>query len=471
VAVATAFPTTQAGPAGPESVIADTREHRVPEEGVRLSEVVSALSYALDITEGQPQGHAVRTCLIGMRVAGMLHLTADERSALFYALLLKDLGCSSNAARLSALFGADDLTLKRVHKFTDWSDDLASARYALEHVVPDRNLIARAWHTVRMGMQERGAGREMTRTRCERGADIARMLGLGPATSEAIRALDEHWDGGGMPYGLKGTAIPLLGRIACLAQTVEVFAHAFGADAAYQMAIERRKKWFDPDLIHVLGELRDDTAFWSTLDATDALSQVSDLEPGDRLILVSEQQLDVVAEAFARVVDAKSPYTALHSEGVALIADGIGRAMGMTPDQLRTLRRAGLLHDIGKLGVSNSILDKPAKLTDAETAVMREHPRHTGEILARVAGFKAFAGIAAAHHERLDGRGYHLGLVASDLCPLSRVLAVADIAEALSAERPYRSAMEKEEVFRLMRGMVGTSICGAAFEGLVESWE
>ena len=149
---------------------------------VRFSEVVSALSYALDITEGQPPGHAVRTCLIGMRMGDVIRLSPEERSALFYALLLKDLGCSSNAARLSRIFKADDLALKQAHKLTDWSRGADSARYSYRHARSGGGRLARAWQTVLVGLMEQGSGREMTETRCERGADIAKMLGLAPAT-------------------------------------------------------------------------------------------------------------------------------------------------------------------------------------------------------------------------------------------------------------------------------------------------
>jgi putative nucleotidyltransferase with HDIG domain len=235
------------------------------------------------------------------------------------------------------------------------------------------------------------------------------------------------------------------------------------------MVRRRKGRWFDPELVRALEAIKRDTGFWSTLGAVDGLEQVSDLEPADRVILADEGRLDGVAEAFARVVDAKSPYTARHSEGVAAIAVAIGRATGMSEEDVTTLRRAGLLHDIGKLGVSNLILDKPGKLTAEEMAEMRKHPRFTAEILERVARFRAFAGIAAAHHERLDGQGYHLGLEATDLCQLSRVLAVADICEALSAERPYRAALPRDEVLKIMSGMVGNGICGMAFEGLVAS--
>jgi HD-GYP domain-containing protein (c-di-GMP phosphodiesterase class II) len=433
---------------------------------VRLSEVVSALSCALDITEGQPQGHAVRTCLIGMRLADVVHLSPAERSSLFYTLLLKDLGCSSNSARLARLFGADDLQLKRAHKLTDWSDTRASARYAFNFSVPGRGPLARALHTLVLGVREKGSGREMTRTRCERGADIAAMLGLGPETAQAIRALDEHWNGAGMPYGLRGTDIPLLGRIAGLAQTVEVFAGAFGARAAYDMARARKGQWFDPGLVEALESFEDNHGFWAMLSATDQLAHVSALEPADRVILADEGRLDHVAEAFARVIDAKSPYTARHSAGVASIAVDIGQTMGLGADELRTLTRAGLLHDIGKLGVSNLILDKPGKLTDAEMADMRKHTGYSLEILGRVRWFRAFAGLAAAHHERLDGSGYHLGLAADQLDPLARILAVADVCEALSAERPYRKALAVDQVFEIMGQMVGTGLCQQTFDAL-----
>jgi len=246
-------PQVHSNPSAPSASSAQSAQF--PDSAVRLSEVVSALSYALDITEGQPQGHAIRTCLIGMRLAEVVRLTDQERSALFYALLLKDLGCSSNAARLCSLFSADDLTLKRAHKLTDWTSGLASAGYALSHVAPHRNPLARAWQVLQLGTREKGSGREMTATRCERGADIARMLGLEPATQHAIRALDEQWDGSGMPLGLKGNDISLLGRIAGLAQTVEVFAHAFGPEEAYEVARRRRARWFDPELVMAI--LRD----------------------------------------------------------------------------------------------------------------------------------------------------------------------------------------------------------------------
>ena len=431
----------------------------------RLSEILSALSCALDITEGQPPGHAVRTCLIGMRLAERAGVPLGERGPLFYALLLKDLGCSSNAARLCSLFGADDRALKREHKLTDWSRPTRSLRYTLRHAVPGASPMGRAFRVASMLMHERGSGRQMTQTRCDRGADIAAMLGFTQATREAIRTLDEHWDGSGMPDGLAGGAIPLLGRIVCLAQTVEVFASTFGVDAAIEVAVQRRGRWFDPALVDALRSLATDD-FWVTVLGRSPERHLGALEPEDQILMADQERLDDIARAFARVIDAKSPYTYLHSERVAELAVTIGRRLHFSDAELRDLRRAGLLHDIGKLGVSTLILDKPDRLTERERAEIRVHPAYTQRILERVAAFTGIVEIASAHHERLDGKGYHLGLTAERLSPLSRALAVADVYEATTADRPYRKGLPRHEAVAILRKLAGTALCPSSVEAL-----
>jgi putative nucleotidyltransferase with HDIG domain len=433
---------------------------------IRLSNVLAGLSYALDLTEGQREGHAIRSCLIGMRIARELQVPSSQQSALFYALLMKDLGCSSNAARFAVLFAADDHHVKADLKTTDWPKALEAFRFVARNVAPGQFWLTRAFQL--LGVLTRGpeGAREVVRTRCERGADIARMLGFHDDTVQSIRALDEHWDGAGQPYGLRGEQIPLLARILGLAQTAEVFFTTYGVDAAYDMAIARKGSWFDPEIVHAFLAVRADVEFWRALAADDAQAQVTQLEPADRVIVADEDRLDRVAEAFALVIDAKSPWTFQHSRGVAATAVAIAEVMGYADEQVREIRRAALLHDIGKLGVSSLILDKPGPLTDEEFRAMRRHPVATREILVRTGCFRHLASAAASHHERLDGKGYDLGLDRSSLPMLARVLCTADVCDALRASRPYRPSMPIERVLDLMRREIGYAVDATCFEAL-----
>jgi HD-GYP domain-containing protein (c-di-GMP phosphodiesterase class II) len=442
--------------------------HESPQDDIRLSEVISALSYALDLTEGQPEGHSVRTCLIGMRIGRELGLDADASSSLFYTLLLKDAGCSANAADTCTWFGADDHVVKRTWKTTDWAGRWQSFVHVARNVRPGAGLVAKVRQVA--GFAGAGAvGTELVRTRCERGGEIARMLEMTDDTAAAIRALDEHWDGRGVPLGLRGEEIPLLARIACLAQTTEIFHSIYGLQGALAVARERSGKWFDPRLVRVLTSLRSDGGFWAGLSFDDARARTAALEPADRVLTADGERLDRIAHAFARVIDAKSPYTFRHSEGVALYADAIGRVLGFSPEALRELRRAALLHDVGKLGVSNRILDKPGKLTEEEYAAVKRHPEHTYQILARVARFRELAETAASHHERMDGRGYHRGIPAGGLPAAARILAVADVCDALSAKRPYRDALPRERVLQIMGADAGAGLCPECFAGLEQA--
>jgi HD-GYP domain-containing protein (c-di-GMP phosphodiesterase class II) len=428
---------------------------------VRMSQVVGALSHALDVTEGQPPGHAERTCLIGMRLARAIGLDAEQRSSLFYALLLKDAGCSTNSAQVASLYGTDDADVKRDRKLTDHLRPAESIAHLTRATAPGRPL-AKIKHLRALVAHGSAGSRALTAMRCERGAEIARDIALDDATSLAIRHLDEHWDGKGYPDGLEGDAISLLGRIACLAQTAEVFWAGGGRDAAIAVARERSGRWFDPALADALAALPANDSLWASLESPD----IRAVEPADRIVVADDERLDLIAAAFARVVDAKSPYTATHSLGVAGISVGLARLLGHDLDEQRTLHRAGLLHDLGKLAVSNRILDKPGKLDAAEWDAMRLHPVTSLEILHGVPAFADVIGPAGAHHERLDGSGYPYGLGAAALDRHSRIVAVADVAEALSAERPYREALPPEKVLEIMRRDAGTKLDPVVFEAL-----
>jgi putative nucleotidyltransferase with HDIG domain len=430
---------------------------------VRLSEVLAALSHALDITEGQPRGHAERTCLIAMRVAQGLGLGAATRSSLFHAALLKDAGCSSNAAKVAALYGTDDADAKRDRKTTNHRNPGESLRHLYRATAPGQGPVAKVRHLRALVEHGSAGSRGLTELRCERGAEVARSVGLSVEAETAIRQLDEHWDGRGYPYALAGEDISLCGRILCLAQTAEVYwQDGGGAAGACAVARDRRGTWFDPALVDALCAAEGDTRFWASLDEP----RVATLEPEDRLLLADDDGLDRIAHAFAGIVDAKTPYTARHSEGVAEIAVALAARLGFDGLEQRRLRRAGLLHDIGKLGVSNRILDKPGKLDAAEWAAVRRHPTWTLEILQRIPAFAGLAEVAANHHEKLDGSGYGRGLAAGALTLPARILAVADIAEALTAERPYRAPLPLEKVLAIMAADTPHALDGDVFAQL-----
>lgn len=437
-------------------------------ESVKLSEILSALSYALDLVEGQPEGHVLRSCIIGMAVGERLGLSEKERSSLFYALLLKDAGCSSNASKTTALFGSNDFEAKRALKTVNWSRLPQAVVYVARTVSPGASILKKARQFLTVAIEGQESARQLVLIRCERGADIVRLMGFPEDSALAIRNLDEHWDGHGHPDGLKGEEIPLLSRICGLAQTMEVFHNAFGAERAEAVALARRKTWFDPEVVDAFLALASEGTLWRRLNSSNPQETVTLMEPEDRVVKTTPERLDLVARAFAGIIDAKSPFTYSHSEGVTKAAVAMARHAGFEESSLRDLRRAALLHDIGKLGLSNSILDKPDRLTDAEFALMRNHPRMTYEILSRVSVFRPIAATAAEHHEKLDGSGYHQGLTGKDLDFTSRILAVADIFDALSKDRPYRAAMPMERVLGIMDEESGEKLCPESFAILKE---
>lgn len=436
-----------------------------PENRVDLAELVGALSHALDITEGQPPGHGVRCCWIGMHMGAALGFDEALLGDLYYALLLKDIGCSSNAARICQLYLADDLSFKRDHKRLD--DALPQIlRFVLSHTGMKSGLAERFRSILNIAMHGGEIVRDLIETRCTRGAEIARQMRFSERVQSAILDLDEHWNGRGHPVGLEGEAISPLARIALLAQVVDVFFMTSGSEAAIAEVAERSGSWFDPSYVAAFVEIAKASAFWDGLASEDIDARVIALEPQRRSIVVDDDYLDDVAAGFARVIDAKSPYTRGHSDRVALFADMIAEQLGLTTDRRRWLKRAALLHDIGKLGVSNQILDKPAKLDDEEWVAMRAHSALGQRILSRIGAFADLAEIAAAHHERLDGRGYPRGLKADEIGLETRIVTTADIFDALTAERPYRAAMPVSRAFSIMDADIGTAIDGTCLDAL-----
>ena len=448
---------------------ADAFEVRDQADSTSLAQILSAFSYALDLTEGQPAGHSIRSCWIASRIAKAIGLTEQDRRTIYYTAMLKDLGCSSNAARIAELYLADDRTFK--HDFKLVGEGLApTLKFVFTHTGVGRPLGKRVKAIANILKNGLEIARSLIETRCTRGADIARLLRFPEDVALGIAALDEHWDGSGRPYGISGEAIPLASQLALLGQVADVFFINAGPKAALAEVERQRAVWLDPTLCDAFAKLAADPAFWDELGAPDIEQRLLAMEPSTGKIAVDDDYLDDIAGAFGQVIDAKSPYTAGHSERVGMYADALGACMGIPPVQRRALRRAAMLHDVGKLSVSSTVLEKPGKLDADEWHVMQGHAEQTTEILSRIAPMKGMAMIAGSHHERLDGTGYPLGLDEGLLSLETRIITVCDFFDALTADRPYRAAMPVEKALAIMAEEAGSAIdpdCFAALKQVI----
>ncbi len=438
---------------------------------VPASQILGALSFALDLTDGQQMGHSMQSCLVGMRIGAALGLEPTQMSDLYYALILKDAGCSSNSSRLFHLLEGDEIKAKRELKSMDWTrQGWQQMRYALHHMATGRPILRRLQHILQVARQPPASG-TLYQLRCERGASIARRIGFSLEIAEAIASLDEHWDGMGYPMHLVGHEIPLLSRIMNLSQTVAVFWCQGGAKAAVAMMKRRICRWFDPAVVRAVLSLAKNGSLFLGLDDPDLVGAAARLEPAGLELSFDGQGIDRICDAFAEVIDTKSPYTFRHSAGVAMAAVAAARQLGCSEETMLLMRRAGLLHDIGKLAVPNSILEKPGKLNAGEWQIVKNHPMYSLQILERVPGFRQLSQLAAAHHERLDGKGYFRGYSAKDLSLEARILAAADMYDALAAERPYRPALPRETVFSIMEGDAPHSLDADCVRALKEAPE
>lgn len=419
---------------------------------------MSSLSLALDITEGQPPGHCVRSCWIGMHVGRTLGFSDHELWELYYVLLLKDLGCSSNAARICSLYMTDDLSFKR--EFKTVGDNLAAVvGFVVSHTGLKAGLAERFKATMNIFKNGSEISTELIQTRCQRGSEIAKLLRFSDAVSAGIYSLDEHFNGRGKPHGISGDQIPSYSQIALLAQVADVMNRAKSPAGARKEIAHRSGSWFSPRLAQAFDAAQNTPNFWEVLADEQTVHQlVLSLAPGTLEVKLDEDYLDDIATAFGQIVDSKSPYTSGHSARVAVFTDLIASEMGLSAERRRWLKRGALLHDIGKLGVSNSILDKPGKLDDAEWSEMRSHAELTEKILTRMQTFQELARVAGAHHERLDGQGYPRGITAEFIDLETRIITTADIFDALTADRPYRGPLPVSQAFEIMDKMAGTAL-------------
>jgi HD-GYP domain-containing protein (c-di-GMP phosphodiesterase class II) len=437
-----------------------------PRSRVRLSEIIGPLTYALDLAEGLPAGHNLRTCWIGMHIGDRIGLDSEKLSNLYYTLLLKDIGGSGIANRVCALFANDDLKVKSQYRYVDSQSQWQIARFLWRHYAPRAPLPVRFGKILLFAIRGRRIRRDLISIRSQRAVALAARMGFEFEVADGIRCIDEHYNGRGDPEQKRGREIPIFSRIALLAQVFELFSSTGGVDAALRQVRQRRGTWFDPQLVDVLKTLAAEPAFCEPLRSGDIQHLVHNLEPCEHVLLVNEQRLDEIVRVFADVIDAKSPYSRGRASRVAHYAQMIATQLALPDDDIRLLYRAGLLQDIGNLGISNLILDKPSRLTPEEWEYVKLHPVVSEQILKRVENFSEIAFLAGSHHERLDGRGYPRGLKGDDIPPHARILTLAGAFDAISYPQAYHPTRTCQEALAILEEERDLVVDGACLDAL-----
>jgi HD-GYP domain-containing protein (c-di-GMP phosphodiesterase class II) len=404
---------------------------------VRLAELLATLSLGTDLGMGQPMEHVMRQSLIALRLAERLGLDESGRGVVYYVGLLAWIGCHVDAYEQAKWFG-DDTVFKGDQRRYDIGRPLPAAAFVLGHLGSGRGWLERA----RLGAAFIGDGRRAVQDMIENHwiatNELAAHLELSQEVRDSLYQTFERWDGRGVPAQARGSEIAPAARLVNLADVVEVFHRVDGVEAAIAIARDRSGTQFDPKLVDLF--CAEASALFCELESVTGWDAVIGAEPALAVVL-SDERFGRALEAIADFVDLKSPWTIGHSRGVARLAADAARIYGLADDEVALLYRAGLGHDLGRLGVPNSIWDKRGALTAAELERVRLHPYLTERMLAFSPALARLGEVAVQHHERLDGSGYPRGLTGNAMSPAGKLLAAADAYRAMSEPRPHRSAL------------------------------
>jgi HD-GYP domain-containing protein (c-di-GMP phosphodiesterase class II) len=404
----------------------------------RRVEVLAGLSVAIDLGLGQPAEHMLRSSVVACGLADRLGLSREQKATVYYTTLLMWIGCHADSQEYSRWFG-DDISVRRDAYLVDWAG-LSYLRFLFGNVARGEPLGQRVRVMATLMRDARGQLGNLIHSHCTSAAALGRHIGLGPEVEATLAYTFERYDGGGLPAGASGEDIPIEMRVAQLADVAEVHERMYGAQGAVAMARSRRGGQLDPTVVDAF-----------TPDA-EALFPAAGDDPWDRALSIApdseirldEPRLDDLLTAIGDFVDLKCPFTLGHSRNVAALAEAAGVQLGLSAGDVTAVRRAGHLHDVGRIGVSNQVWSKPAELTGAEWERVRMHPYLTDRVLTRIPGLAQVAAIARAHHEHLDGSGYPLGLAGPALGRPERLLAAAVAYQSALEPRPYRETHSPE---------------------------
>jgi HD-GYP domain-containing protein (c-di-GMP phosphodiesterase class II) len=413
---------------------------------VRLAELLAALSLGIDLGFSQPMEHVLGQCRIALRLADLVSLDDADRAAVYYAALLVNVGCHSDSHEQARWFG-DDIAMRA----TKYEHEPFSAR-DLAAMLRLLGSGSTPLHRLRVAFDFAVSGRKGLDGMIVGHARMARRLGqelqLPEAALDALGASYEMWNGKGFPGERAGTEIPIASRVVHLAEFMEVGYRTGGVDAATDLARRRAGKQFDPNLVEVL--CADADKVFHGLDESPSWDAVLDAEPALTPAL-TPAACDEALAAISRFVDLKSPYTLGHSVAVADLASGAAAAVGASAHEVSLVRRAALVARFGCLGVSNAIWDKTRPLSASDWERVRLHPHLTERMLRQSPSLAPLGQVAAQLRERLDGSGYPRGLSGSSISRPARLIAAADVYQAILEPRPHRPARPPDDAARELR--------------------
>jgi HD-GYP domain-containing protein (c-di-GMP phosphodiesterase class II)/DNA-binding CsgD family transcriptional regulator len=433
-----------------------------------MAEVLGAFSLATDLGMAQSMGHVLRACYIALRIGLELKLADSDQAILYYSTLLMHSGCPASSSLMAALVRTDEMDTTRAVNRHAYSNPLEEIEALARHVEPDAPLPLRLRYIVQALANAPRSKRESQIGTCEVGALMARRLGMPEGVEQTLLYLFEHWDGTGYHH-LRGEQIPLCARIVDPASMLEVHHELAGRAGMEQVVRAQRGKVLAPDIADAFLALTRDERFWQELSSDDLPKRVLDMEPENPCQYIGPERLDEVVLAFAHFADAKSVATLGHAEGTADVAEAIAQQMGLPAGEVITIRRAGLLHDLGLVAVGVPLIEKRGALTQAEQEKMRLHPYYSERILSTVPGLQTVAPIAGGHHEWLNGKGYYRGLSGEALPLGARILAVADAFQELTEEFQGHPAREPLEAFQALAPKVGTEFAPECYEALSQA--
>jgi HD-GYP domain-containing protein (c-di-GMP phosphodiesterase class II) len=407
------------------------------ERPIRAAEVVGALSLATDLGTGQPLEHALRTAVLAVRIGELAGATAQELADTYYVALLHASGCTSNGHEATQLYG-DDIDHRAAFYLVDPTIPAEILAFYNAYVGVGRSPEVRA-RLIEEAIANAGPrARDAFAMMCEVAQRFAGWLGLGSDIQAALEYVFARWDGRGFP-DTAGDAIPLPMRLLHVARDISLFLTAAGPGEARAVIKRRTGAAYDPQLAELAVRNFDDLL--AELDDTRMWEQALENEPSPVRWMAGDQ-IDAGFAAIAAITGLKSPWLREHSTGVAELAEAAAWRMGLPADSVTVLWRAALAHDLGRVGVSNAIWEKPGPLGFGEWERVRLHPHFTERAFAQSPALAPIGLLAGSHHERCDGSGYHRGTRGSALSQTARVLAAADCYTAMRESRPYRPAFD-----------------------------